>query len=263
MSDIPFSMVHLLITAFHRLQNKIQSMLINLNPNFVFYDFTYWIPSFTHPIGIKSIGHSIVSAASFAYFIVPSRNIKNDDIETKMKLMNPPPNFPPYSPLKLHFHEVHSIVAFMTRKIGDTNLFFFELSNISMKECDLVAIRTCREIEGPYCDYLEVQYGKPVLLTGPALPDQQNIAIHPLEEKWANWLGGFKPGSVLYCAFGSEWVLRKDQFQELVLGFELTGMPFLVALKPPVGAATVEEVLPTEFEERVSGRGVVYGGWVQ
>ncbi|OVA11696.1 UDP-glucuronosyl/UDP-glucosyltransferase [Macleaya cordata] len=87
-------------------------------------------------------------------------------------------------------------------------------------------------------DYLEVQYGKPVLLTGSSLPDQQNIATHPLEEKWADWLGRFEIGSVVYCAFET-------------------------ALKPPVGAATVEEALPEGFEERVRGRGVVCGGWVQ
>ncbi|OVA11698.1 UDP-glucuronosyl/UDP-glucosyltransferase [Macleaya cordata] len=131
----------------------------------------------------------------------------------------------------------------------------------SMKECDLISFRTCREIEGPYCDYLEVQYGRPVVLTGPALPDQK--ATHLLEERWANWLGGFKAGSVLYCAFGSECVLRKDEFQELVLGFELTGMPFFMALKPHAGAATLEEALPEGFEERVCGRGVVHGSWVQ
>ncbi|KAF9621815.1 hypothetical protein IFM89_028253 [Coptis chinensis] len=43
-------------------------------------------------------------------------------------------------------------------------------------------------------------------------------------------------GSVVYYAFGSECVLEKDKFQELLLGFELTGLPFLVALKPPFGA---------------------------
>ena len=50
--------------------------------------------------------------------------------------------------------------------------------------------------------------------------------------------------------------------QELLLGLELTGLPFLAALKPPSGAATIEEALPDGFKERVGGRGVVHGGWV-
>ncbi|KAF9604867.1 hypothetical protein IFM89_011149 [Coptis chinensis] len=58
-------------------------------------------------------------------------------------------------------------------------------------------------------------------------------------------------------------VLTKDQFQELILGLELTGSPFLVRLKPPIGVETVDEALPEGFEERVRGRGIVHGGWVQ
>ncbi|CBI20242.3 unnamed protein product, partial [Vitis vinifera] len=104
-------------------------------------------------------------------------------------------------------------------------------------QSDAISIRTCREIEGNLCDYIGTQ--------------------------WAQWLGGFKPGSIIFCAFGSQYILEKDQFQELVLGLELTGLPFLVALKPPTGAATIEEALPEGFKERVGGRAAVHGGWVQ
>jgi UDP:flavonoid glycosyltransferase YjiC (YdhE family) len=48
-----------------------------------------------------------------------------------------------------------------------------------------------------------------------------------------------------------------------MLGLELTGKPFFAALKPPFGFTTIEEALPEGFSERVEGRGVVYGGWVQ
>ncbi|KAI4296835.1 hypothetical protein L6164_036757 [Bauhinia variegata] len=40
-------------------------------------------------------------------------------------------------------------------------------------------------------------------------------------------------------------------------------MPFLAALKPPIGAETIESVLPEGFYERIKGKGVVHGGWVQ
>ncbi|CAA7056033.1 unnamed protein product [Microthlaspi erraticum] len=72
-----------------------------------------------------------------------------------------------------------------------------------------------------------------------------------------------RPGSVVYCALGSQITLEKDQFQELCLGMELTGLPFFVAVKPPRCAKTIQEALPEGFEERVKGRGVVWGGWVQ
>ncbi|KAI3988086.1 hypothetical protein MKX01_011875 [Papaver californicum] len=271
MSDVQISISHLLITAFYLLKDHVQSLLIDLKPDVVFYDFAGWIPSFTTPLGIKSVQHTVVSAASTAYLLVPSRQLDSaslarfspngeDKTNTEIKLMGPPPGFPLNSPIMLHLHEVRTISLFVTRKNEFTGLSFYEQLTNSMKACDSISIRTCREIEGPYCDYIETQYGKPVLLTGPALPEK---LTKPLEEKWANWLSVFSPGSVLYCAFGSEWVLRKDQFQELVLGFELTEMPFFVALKPPIGCTTVEEALPKGFEERVRQRGVVHGGWVQ
>ncbi|CAI0543931.1 unnamed protein product [Linum tenue] len=122
-------------------------------------------------------------------------------------------------------------------------------------------MRTCEEIEGKLCGYLGEQYDKPVFLTGPVLPEPSENRLEV--DRWAKWLGKFEPGSVVFCAFGSQVFLERDQFQELVLGFELSGHPFLVALKPPAGASTIEEALPEGFEERVKGRGIVTGEWVE
>uniref|UniRef100_A0A7N0V2Q7 Glycosyltransferase n=1 Tax=Kalanchoe fedtschenkoi TaxID=63787 RepID=A0A7N0V2Q7_KALFE len=49
---------------------------------------------------------------------------------------------------------------------------------------------------------------------------------------------------------------------ELVLGIELTGLPFLIALKPPAEAES-EAALPDGFSRRTEDRGMVTGGWVQ
>ncbi|KAL4343460.1 hypothetical protein AHAS_Ahas11G0080600 [Arachis hypogaea] len=67
-----------------------------------------------------------------------------------------------------------------------------------------------------------------------------------------------------FCIVNSAMIgLRPNLFQELLLGLELVGMPFLVALKPPIGFDSVGDALPEGFEERVKGRGIVYGGWIQ
>lgn len=100
----------------------------------------------------------------------------------------------------------------------------------------------------------------PVLLSGPLLPEPSTST---LEEKWVSWLGKFKAGSVVFCAYGSEGPLQQNQFQELLLGLELSGFPFLAALKPPTGFESIEEALPEGFLERVHGRGIAYGGWIQ
>ncbi|KAI3898576.1 hypothetical protein MKW92_003985 [Papaver armeniacum] len=256
MSDVSPYVAHLLLLAFFRLQNHVESILIDLTPNFVFFDVAFWIPTFARNNGIKSISLIITSAASSAYVVIPSRNILNDDDETKQRLMNPPSDFPSNSALKLHSHEVHTAIPFWAHKNEHTQgLSMHQLVVTSLNECDIICIRTCREIEGSYCDYLENIYKKPFLLTGLVFPNDNQPSTNtrqPLELRWANWLGGFKTGSVIYCAFGSEIVLSKDQFQELVL-----------ALKPPSGFDKVENVLPAGFKERVQGRGLIHGGWVQ
>ncbi|XP_043697241.1 cyanidin 3-O-galactoside 2''-O-xylosyltransferase FGGT1-like [Telopea speciosissima] len=168
------------------------------------------------------------------------------------------PGFPSSS-LQLHTYEARPIMEIMTRDYLH-EMTFYDVLMASMRDCDAISFRTCSEVEGPYCDYLNTQHGKRVLLAGPSLPDPPTSKV---EEKWEKWLGGFEKGSVVYCALGSEWVLKKEELQELVLGLDSTGLPFLAALKPPFGCETVEEALPEGFKERLEGRGVVHGGWVQ
>uniref|UniRef100_A0A7N0UHG0 Uncharacterized protein n=1 Tax=Kalanchoe fedtschenkoi TaxID=63787 RepID=A0A7N0UHG0_KALFE len=125
---------------------------------------------------------------------------------------------------------------------------------------EAILFKTCREMDGRYLDYIEKVSKKVVMAAGPTLPVPPST---PLKEDLAVWLGKFKPKSVVYCAFGSEWVLCLDQFQELLLGIELTGLPFLIALKPPMEAESLEAAMPEGFKQRTEERGVVTGEWVQ
>ncbi|KAL9246726.1 hypothetical protein vseg_020224 [Gypsophila vaccaria] len=101
---------------------------------------------------------------------------------------------------------------------------------------------------------------KPILLVGPVVPETPTSR---LDDQFDGWLNGFSQGSVVFCALGSECVLDKNQFQELVHGLELTGRPFLAALRPPKGSETIESALPEGYTQRTKGRGIVHKGWVQ
>lgn len=139
---------------------------------------------------------------------------------------------------------------------------------------DAVVVKTCAEMEGPYVEYLEAQYGKPVLLVGPIVPDEPPSGGggggDELEPRWAEWLGRFAPGSVVFCSFGSETFLADSAVEELLFGLEAAGSPFLAVLNFPKGGGAAagdggqKTPVPEGFEERVRGRGVVHtGGWVQ
>ncbi|KAL6181674.1 hypothetical protein ACLB2K_048324 [Fragaria x ananassa] len=130
----------------------------------------------------------------------------------------------------------------------------------SLSDCDAICLQSCREFAGPYSNYIEIQMNKPVILAGPVMPDPPSSQ---LEEKRARWLGGFEPRTVIFCSLGTEYILTKQQLQQLLLGLELTGLSFFAALIPPTRVESFELALPDGFEERVKGKGVVYGGWVQ
>ncbi|KAE8677051.1 Anthocyanidin 3-O-glucoside 2'''-O-xylosyltransferase [Hibiscus syriacus] len=175
---------------------------------------------------------------------------------TAEEVMVLPPGYPP-STVKLKAEEAATML-FEAEDFG-SGLSFQDRIRKSTIGSDAIAIRTSREIEGPFLDYVGKGFGKPDLLTGPCLPETRT---QQLDDEWVNWLSQFQPGSVVFCSFGSQSGLQKDEFQELAVGFELSGLPFLVALKPPQGCSTVEEALPEGFQERVKERRLVYGGWV-
>lgn len=256
-ADVGMALHTLLMEAMDRTEDYIERLLRNLKPDFVFFDFAYWLPGVARRLGIKSVHYCIISPATTGYSMSPARALNGREV-TERDLMLPPPDYPDLS-IKLLPHEARAFYGMRTLKYGGDVLFYDRL-HASFTQCDALGFRTSREIEGPFCDYLGHHFGKPVLLSGPVIPEPPTC---PLDHKLAKWLDQFKSGSVIYCAFGSQCILEKGQFQELLLGLELTYMPFMAALKPPMGAKTVEEALPEMFEERIGKRGVVYGGWVQ
>ncbi|KAL5578452.1 hypothetical protein UlMin_020151 [Ulmus minor] len=256
-SDIPFSSQHLLMTAMDETQPAIVASLIKLKPHFVFFDFAHWLPEAVLYLGIKTVHYCTISPATVGFLMSPERERLEMPL-TEATLMESPPSFPSSS-ITLRPHEARVLTNIAKKEYGK-GISFTKRLLISFKKCDAISFKTCREMEGIYCDYLETQFRKPVILAGPVIPMPPNSV---LEEIWKSFLVKFKSKTVIFCAFGSECVLEKDQFQELVLGLELTGLPFLAALKPPIGTETIKLGLPEGFEERVEGRGVVYGGWVQ
>ncbi|KAK8674569.1 hypothetical protein V6N13_032678 [Hibiscus sabdariffa] len=254
-NDVHPHLYPLLMTAMDLTESDIESFLRQLKPHFVFFDFTCWLPALARKLGIKSVLYCASSSRTIGYF-TPARKIRGRSL-TGFDLLQPPEGFPSSS-IKLRAHEARGLAALATMDYG-SGISFIDRHLRALSECDAIVFKTCKEIEGPYCDYIRNQFDRPVLYAGPVVPEPPKVA---LEKRWEKLLSNFEAKSVIFCAFGSECVLEKGQFQELVLGLELTGLPFLVALKPPTGAETIESALPEGFQERVKGRGLVHGGWV-
>ncbi|TYG82165.1 hypothetical protein ES288_D01G065600v1 [Gossypium darwinii] len=252
-SVVPLNQQKYLAFAVDQTRDQVEGILGALKPDMVFYDFWFWIPDLARQLGIHSICYVVVSSMIMSLGSNIRTITKETTVEEVAKL---PPDYPS-STVKFKAEEAAALL-FEANDFG-SGLSFGERTRTAVSGSDAIAFRTCRETEGPFCDYFARGIGKSVLLTGPCLPETNT---QQLDEKWVSWLSQFEPGSVVFCSFGSQSVLQKDEFQELVLGFELCGLPFLVALKPPQGFSTVEEALPEGFQDRVGGRGLVYGGWV-
>ncbi|KZV42478.1 hypothetical protein F511_38733 [Dorcoceras hygrometricum] len=257
-ADIDYSGKDPLAIAFDAMADEVEELLSGLKPDVVLFDFAHWMPKLGAKIGFKTVCYNIVSASSMAIGVVPARYFPKDRRLTDDEVLEPPQGYPSKTVVIRRLrHEIRAM-SFICETFGA--ITFGERLTVGLRDSDAIGVRAVRELERPMCDYLVDQFKKPVLLSGPILPQAPKKV---LEEKWDTWLRKFSPKSVLYCAFGSQNIMPKDQFQELVLGFEMTGLPFLLALSKPHGAKTVEEALPEGFLERVGERGVVYDGWVQ
>nr|URA11569.1 anthocyanidin 3-O-glucosyltransferase [Bacopa monnieri] len=254
----------LLKVALDQMQPQIKTILSDLRPNFVLFDFAQdWLPTMASDLGIKTVFYSVFIALSTAFLTVPAR-ILNPDSRTypsldQLKL--PPPGFPSTSLTSVKTFEARDFLYMFKSFHGKPCVYDRVLSGL--EGCDVILAKTCDEMEAPYIEYVKSQFKKPVLVSGPVVPGPR---ADPLEEKWAEWLGQFEAKSVIFCAFGSETFLNDDQIKELALGLELTGFPFLLVFNFPGNldaSAEVRRALPEGFMERVRGKGVISSGWVQ
>ncbi|KAL5562162.1 hypothetical protein UlMin_031909 [Ulmus minor] len=261
-SDLPPSQAGLLIKAIDLMQPQIKSLLSQLKPHFVVFDFAqYWLPSIASELGINTLFFSVFSAISSAYVTVPARLNGVEGKVTVGDLKKPPPGFPPSSTARLKTFEAQDFLFLFTSFDGGPRGYDRVIAGLSGSSA--IIMKTCEEMEGPYLDFMKAQFKKPVLLTGPLVPESPS---GELEEKWAKWLGQFPPRTVIFCSFGSETFLDDDQIRELTLGLERTGLPFFLVLNFPKkldAIAELNRVLPEGFTERVKERGVVHTGWVQ
>ncbi|KAL9231028.1 hypothetical protein vseg_006300 [Gypsophila vaccaria] len=216
--DVPTS-PGLLMSAMDLTRDTIESYLAYLRPNIIFFDFAHWVPRVAQKYGIKSICYYSGLLVRYAYILsLALTRPGKRPVQMVDYLTNPPPNFPTPS-MWLQTHEARSMTATLTCEFG-VGLMFIDRIGLSMHLCDAIGVKSCREMERGYCDYVEKRLGKPVLTAGPVVPDPHK---NGLDQKFDSWLMGFGLKSVVYCAFGSECQLGLAQFQELLIGLQLTG----------------------------------------
>ncbi|XP_010658726.1 UDP-glucosyltransferase 29 isoform X2 [Vitis vinifera] len=125
---------------------------------------------------------------------------------------------------------------------------------------NVILIRSFKEIEERFIDFLSNLNAKTVVPVGPLLQDQ--LDEEDAETEMVEWLSKKDPASSVFVSFGSEYFLSKEELEEVAYGLELSKVNFIWVVRFPMGDKTrVEEALPEGFLSRVGDKGMVVEGW--
>ncbi|KAK0578647.1 hypothetical protein LWI29_013688 [Acer saccharum] len=127
-TDVPYPLQPLEMTAMDLTEPAIEAILSVLKPHFVLYDYTHWLPTLAHKLGIKAILYCSVSSVTIGYLLSPERKLR-EKILTETDLMNPPSGFPS-SMIKLSAHEARRLVFATVQDFGEA----------MMTDCQLVLL---------------------------------------------------------------------------------------------------------------------------
>lgn len=137
---------------------------------------------------------------------------------------------------------------------------------------DAVIVNTVEELEPKGLAMVRHTLGDDVAVyaVGPFVrgAGAEDSEKHERDAAVLGWLDTQRPASVLYISFGSQNSIRPEQMTELASALELTGRPFVWAIRAPVGFKDDGDGghmswLPEGFEERAraQNRGRLVRGW--
>ncbi|XP_048327015.2 beta-D-glucosyl crocetin beta-1,6-glucosyltransferase-like [Ziziphus jujuba] len=125
----------------------------------------------------------------------------------------------------------------------------------------MVLLKSFRDLEGKYMDYLYASFGIKMIPVGPLVPDLVNNDDNEGTDI-INWLDKKEKWSTVFVSFGSECYLSKEDMEEMAHGLELSKVNFIWVIRFPEGdKVKLEDALPHGFLERVREKGMVVENW--
>ncbi|KAH9704405.1 glycosyltransferase [Citrus sinensis] len=240
---LPPHLMPTLKKAFDMASSSFFNILKNLSPDILIYDLIQpWAPALASSLNIPAVYFLVSSAATSAFMVHAikknsSGDAYNDDEEFS------------FSSIFMHYYYMKSYFSNMVESPSTKRLLqCFERS------CNIVLIKSFRELEGKYIDYLSDLIKKKVVPVGPLVQDPIEQSDH---EKGVTeiiqWLDKKERSSTVFVSFGSEYFLSKEEMEDIALGLELSGVNFIWV---------VDEELPESFLERTKERAMVIEGFV-
>ncbi|ONI02524.1 hypothetical protein PRUPE_6G203900 [Prunus persica] len=261
--DVPYHIIPYLKIAHDGLEQGISNFLQTHKPDWIIHDFApHWLPPIASSLGISRAHFSIFNASTLC-FIGPTspEGLDRYGVRTLPEHFTVPPEWIPF-PSNLVFRSFEAKKLFDATKQNASGVSDLFRVQSTVQGCQVYLIRSCREIEGEWLDLLQELQQFPVVPIG-LLPPL--VQTREDKEDWSRiyqWLDKQENGTVVYIALGSELNLSQEDFTELALGLELSGLPFFWVLRTPSWSGDSDSVkLPDGFEERTKGRGLVWTTW--
>ncbi|GMN61347.1 hypothetical protein TIFTF001_030435 [Ficus carica] len=264
-SELPIDKVPFLKKANDRLQLGITQFLEDSNDvNWIIHDFAcHWLSQAVSHMRIKLVGFTVFNATTFSFLGSPSDILggtcrqRPEDYTVVPSWME----FIPSNGIAYKLHEITNHWNCMDPEVSDLQRWAMVVEG-----CHAVIIRSCPEFEPHTLNLLRKLYQKTVIPIG-LLPPHLGDDNSQGDERWESlkrWLDNKEENSVVYIALGTELSLSQELMHELAHGLEKSGLPFfwVVNDRPLVEGVFGVDIIPPGFETRVSGRGMVWRGWV-
>ncbi|MCD7457117.1 hypothetical protein HAX54_034250 [Datura stramonium] len=215
--------------------------LQTLNPDLVICDFNLpWAADCTSSVHIPAVQFLTFSAAAIALCI---------------HMSDKPREMFPFPEIYLCKYEILSL----TKVLKELAVGKFPFNEGLRRSQDIILMKTCRDFEGKYMDYLSSLVSKKIVPVGILV--QESIDKDDPEEIM-QWLDKKHKGSTVFVSFGSEFFLAKEQIHAVAQGLELSKVNFIWVIRFPQGEKiSIQDALPEGFHERVGERGMVMEGW--
>ncbi|KAK4431109.1 Beta-D-glucosyl crocetin beta-1,6-glucosyltransferase [Sesamum alatum] len=243
-NGLPPNLISTLRKALDSSKLDFSRILKSLQPDLLIHDILIeWAAGTAVSNNIPSVSFLTSSATMFSFY--------------NHSLMNPDEVEYPFSAIKFKGPEQDMIngyiEAFRKRSQGR------DLDNQGASD-QIVLIKSSREIEGKYIDYLSQLMERKIVPVGPLVsadpgPDDENCDL-------MEWLGKKDEFSTVFVSFGSEYFLKKEEIEEMAYALELSDVNFIWIIRfPGDEKIRVQEALPGGFLERTQERGKVLEKW--
>ncbi|KAK1382596.1 Glycosyltransferase [Heracleum sosnowskyi] len=244
-NGLPPHLMVTLETAFANSSPEFEKIFESVKPDILIYDFNQpWAAD----IALSNNTPAVQFLLCSAIFCSLSRHVMYRGLSV---------SFP--FPISIHKNIIEKMKARLEESSPDVAKNIDRVTQAS-KRSKAVLLRTFREIEGKYIDYISVLSQKKSIPVGPLVQEDLEDTDDPTET--IQFLDKNDESSVVFVSFGSEYFLSKDEIQEIAYGLELSKLKFIWVVRFPFGEnMELEEALPLGFLDRVRNRGLVLVGW--